>query len=154
MAVKYNHNHCCILAHCHSKTLQEKLHERSEESHARFAWTSVTTDPCIPVSVTYRDTSATAIFDPHTHQYSAACTDTLRTIPSTEGKKTSEVHYSEDYKPENKTQEIRILNSRSLIRSQIDWLTLISTGHYYLLKVILNLHINKTVRNRVIMNDA
>ena len=41
-----------------------------------------------------------SIFDPHSHQYSTACTDTLHTIPSTEGKKTSEVHYSEDYKPE------------------------------------------------------
>ena len=100
MAVKYSHIYCCILAHCHCKTLQEKLHERSGESHDRFAWITVTILIFAPVRVTYQGTSATAIFDPHTHQYSTACTDTLRTIPSTEGKKTSEVHYSEDYKPE------------------------------------------------------
>ena len=86
------------------QALQEKLHECSGESHACFAWTNVTTDACIPVSVTFGGTSATAIFDHHMYidQDSTACTDTLHSIPSTEGKKTSEVHYSENYKPENK----------------------------------------------------
>ena len=37
-----------------------------------------------------------------THQHSTVCTDTLHIILSTEGKKTSEVHYSENYKPEKK----------------------------------------------------
>jgi len=56
---------CCILAHSHCKTLQEKLHECSGESHACFAWTTVTTDDYI-----FGEISVTAILDHHICQYS------------------------------------------------------------------------------------
>ena len=102
MVFKWNLHYCFILVRSHCKTLQEKLHECSGESHAFFAWTTATTDPCIRLSVTFRHRPASAIFDPHICQYSTTCTDNLHIIPSTEGKKTSEVHYSENYKPENK----------------------------------------------------
>ena len=55
-----NCNYGYSLVHCYCEALQEKVHERSER--ACFA--------CIPVSVTFRSTSATTIFDHHIDQYS------------------------------------------------------------------------------------
>ena len=152
VAVKYSHIYCCILAHCHCKTLQEKLHERSGESHDRFAWITVT---ILIFAYQY-------VLPTKEHLLLLYLIITLTSIPQLvlilyvlyhplRGRRL--VKYITvkitNLKP---MQEVRILNSRSLIHSQIEWLTLISTGHYYLLKV--NLHINKTVRNRVIMNNA